>query len=326
LNKNGYSSLCAAIWKHYGGMNVVRQRLNEQIVKHSAGHYSRWENVIADLQLLWKKHPELQDKLPSQNWLCKHGYAGLAIAIQRKHRGFRAAREKLGQEQALKNPHGYYKDETRVVAACEDIWKQHPELDRRLPSQQWLQAHGYSTLALSIIRYHHGFRALREKLKLTQPYRYAHGTRNEFKDWNRLREELEKLCNDHPEFRHQLPPIDWFHKNGYYLITVAIRKYHGGMVKVRKKLGQEIFRQEKGYWMDIENVVVEAQALMKKHDFTALPSEHMLRNLGYHMFVAAVHKYHGGVERVREIVNQRSGINTIKEQLEEIIKEYLKQP
>ena len=322
FRERGESSLAYAIVTYHGGINTVRKKMKFPILKKSTRHYADWDNIASDLKKLWTKHSELGGRLPSAQWLRTHGYDALCSGICSYH-GFRKAREKLGQAQVLKNPHGYYKDEKNLLDALHTIWREHPALKGRLPAQSWFPKNGYSTVGNAIAQYHGGFRNFRTKLGQRQLRKYAHG---ELKDWRNFTQAIETLFQEHTELQRQLPSCTWLADHGYPTIYTAARVYHGGIHHVRNRLGQDLLRKKMGYWKDFANIRKELEQiiLVREELQGTFPSTHWLSHQGYSALVSAITKHHGGIKEVKRKLGYPTNDQT-KEQLEHILQEYLEQ-
>ena len=193
-------------------------------------------------------------------------------------------------------PQGYWKSLDNCIEKAKKVMEEH-SFDR-LPSEGKLRELGYSSLSTAIDKYHGGmgkFRKLLGQEELKKPNRY----------WNSLENticEVKNIMGEHGFDR--LPSEGKLRELGYSSLGGAISKYHGGMGKFRKLLGQEELEKPKKYWHSLGNCLDEAKSLMEKHSFDKFPSQVKLNEIGYGSLCVAISKYHGGLNKFRELLGE----------------------
>ena len=117
-----------------------------------------------------------------------------------------------------------------------------------------------------------------------------------------------------------IPSKEIICKHGGDSLVGAIYKYHGGIVAVRKKLGQQQLRKPLNYWKDPNNIQQEAIKILKELQTDTLPSSRFLTHQGYANFVVAVQNYHGGIPVLRKRLQESLGVEN---SLELFLTEYV---
>jgi hypothetical protein len=88
---------------------------------------------------------------------------------------------------------------------------------------------------------------------------------------------------------------------GYYGLSLAIHRYHGGFPNFREKhFGEEPFKKPNRYWNSLDNCLDEAKKIMKEQEVDRLPSSNKLKERGYSSLSMAISKHHGGFSNFRE--------------------------
>lgn len=222
----GYSSLCAAIAKYYGGYTNFRQLLGEH---NSRDDYNNKDFVLREARKILKKHN--LESLPCSEKLKELGYVTLAVAIDKKHGGYRTFRRLLGEEQKCL-PSGKLKNRNFILSQLRKIMQQ--KKCATIPSSYQLNKWGYKSLGYAIYKYHGGFNEIRKSLGEEQR-RVKNGS------WKSLEYALERakeLLEDNS--LDELPAHGRLIKLGGSSLAKAITKYHGGYISFREKLYQYI--------------------------------------------------------------------------------------
>lgn len=125
-----------------------------------------------------------------------------------------------------------------------------------------------------------------------------------WKNWNNLKNEIDKFLEENSNY-NSLPCYNELIKLGYSSMGSSIQKYYGGFHKVRKKLGRMPIKEKisKNMWKDLKFILSEAREIMKKHGFNNIPSDKILRDLGYSSICNSIQRYHGGVNKIRELLS-----------------------
>jgi len=214
-----------------------------------------------------------------------------------------------------KKPNGYWKNEENVIAEARRIMEEHGW--SILPSSTQLRKQGYNSLNFAITKYHGGTPSFRATLGQTN-------TRKTNGYW-------ESLDNTLAEARKAMEEQGWdalpshgdLTKHGYASLSYAISKYRGKIQTFRTTLGQTNSRKPKGYWESLDNTIKEAQQAMQKHKWDTLPSSEHLHKHGYHSLNHAINRYHGKIEKFRILLTEHETGKTTKQQLEELLDEYI---
>jgi len=76
-------------------------------------------------------------------------------------------------------------------------------------------------------------------------------------------------------------------------------------------------------WRDLNFALKEAKSFMEKENYSTLPSQGVLCNLGYSGLSCAIIRYHGGFPAFREKLREYLGHQSQKSELEGLIKDYI---
>jgi len=227
LSKFGHSSLVHAIKKYYGGFQEFRKKVLEENIK-PRGYWKNINNVIKELNRIKKKHDF--KILPSAQILSEIGYSRLLNAINRYHK-YPNVKKILG-EKYLRVKCGQWKDLEFTVYEAKKVMKKYNF--KILPPFKKLTKLGYSSLAISIIKYHRGFREFRKQIGEEQIIR-RNGV---WKDLDYTIKEAKKVMKN---FNIKIfPTQEFLNKNGYNGLSAGITRYHGGFPYFRSILNKEL--------------------------------------------------------------------------------------
>ncbi len=176
----------------------------------------------------------------------------------------------------------------------------------RLPMRQELRNRDDKFQGLNVgIRNLGGFIRVAELLNL-EPTKKPNGYWNK---WENVKKEIHKLLEENPQFE-SLPSQGDLVNLGYRSLNQAIIAFHGGYHEVRKRLGLSPIGENvpKNKWKDLEFTIKRAREIMDKHGFETFPHEGILRSLGINSINSSIQKYHGGVQKFREILGVKEGI------------------
>jgi len=315
----GYSSFYHGVTRHFGYYNLKKlYDINE--LDRRPGYWTNIDNTINYAKKIIGKNK--WEKLPSSNILNKKGYSNLANAIIRHHGGFIEFRKKIG-ENNIQNKKGMWKDLDYTKKQAKKVIK---KLNcTNLPTFDILSKNKFGGLANAISKYHGGMHEFRKKLG-------ENNTRVKPHSWKSLdftNNEVNKIIEKN-NFE-TLPSMGELCKLGHSSLCFAISKYHGGFYEFRKNLNIELgiqtneinYKKPKGYWDKIEIVINEAKKFIEKYKFDILPSPKKINNLGYSSLSVAIVKYHGGFPYFRALLNKELGIESEKDRLENVLKEYI---
>jgi len=312
LTKHGYGSLRSAIRKHYGGFQTIRTTLGQTNTFKPPGYWESLETTLTEARKAMQE--QNWTKLPSDIQLRKHGYSSLTHAIN-SHGGIQTIRTKLGQTNT-KKPQGYWQQKENIFHEVRQAMEE--QKWTILPPEDILRKNGYNSLTFAITKYHGGIQTIRTTLGQTNPEK----PKGYWKSLDNTIAEATKAMTKHNW--KTLPPSDELKKYGYSSLYGAITKYHGGLNQFRTKLGQtNPDTKPNGYWKSLDNALKEAQQTMQQHEWDTLPSSNQLTKHGYSSLGRAIYTYHGGMQTFRKLLAEHITGKTQKQQLEEMLDEYI---
>jgi hypothetical protein len=114
------------------------------------------------------------------------------------------------------------------------------------------------------------------------------------------------------------PGEKFLRENGYVSICNAVSRYHGGTNSFRRLLGEEKTRRNSpGTWGSLEYTLGYARNFLNQHsEYESLPSADVLRHLGEHGFVTAIYNYHGGIKKMRRLIEGLKPESKLEDTLE----------
>lgn len=252
--------------------------------------------------------------LPSSSKLKELGYSGFVYAVHRHHGGLRKIREQLGEGQ-LKKQDGLWRDLQYTIREAQKFMEEHG-FDV-LPAAKKLQDLGASSLS-NAISLNGGFRKFRRILG--EPQKRV--STELLKERKYVLSQVKELMG---EYNFEvLPSQNRLEDLGYGGLAQAIMKYHGGFRTFRRSLGEDPLRVEDGLWRDLGFAITEAYCMMEAHGYEELPSQSVLRDLGYYSLTAAISKYHGGLAAFRHLMKERSKekVDSVDALVQELVEEH----
>jgi hypothetical protein len=289
----GETNLLYMIAKYHGGYRKLRERFG--IEQYSVGRdfWKDWGNVEKEFRSIIKKIGHF----PNQKELAQNGRSSLIYAAKSYFGGMSSVRQRLGFDIAQREPN-YWKDLANVDKEMRLLIKK----VGHFPNRREVAKHRMLSLWTAIHAYHGGMRKLRSRLGLGQASLPA----NHWRSWENVKTALLGLIKRFGYFPggEEISCIP-----GFGAVPTAVRRYHGGMVEVRKRMGYPISEKPAGYWQDWENFQRELAAIIKKEG--TFPSGKRLNALGFSVINSVMVKYHGGAPAVR----QRLGFPIIKREM-----------
>ena len=145
-------------------------------------------------------------------------------------------------------------------------------------------------------------------------------------DWDSFKKAVEKLFEEHSELEGKLPSSKWLEGNCYGALARAARNLYGGIHAVREKLGQDLLRKPNGYWKNLGKLCIELERIIESHEELNgnLPSSKWLNDHDYSYITTAVRRYHNGFFVFREKFREYIGLKTESNELENLVKEYIR--
>ncbi|MDO8508094.1 MAG: hypothetical protein Q7S27_00250 [Nanoarchaeota archaeon] len=288
--------------------------------KRPNGYWKKEKNAIQEAKKIMRKLKVR--RLPSQTELNNLGFSYFVAAVSQHHGGFTDFRIKLGQK-PKRNKYGLWKDENYTLTQARSFLEDH-ELNS-LPSQQELGRYGRSDLSTAIALYHGGFRRFRAKLGQSQRQK-EHGV---WKSLKYTKDQAREILQKHQ--LKKLPGGSQLSEMGYSSFVVSVNKYHGGLPRIRRLLGEKSGRNAPGTWRNIKYCLQQARRLTRKHNLEKLPCHEDLTMLGYPSLAGAIEKYHGGYHVFRSLLGEeenrrKTGLledrDYVIQQLKKLMKEH----
>lgn len=258
-------------------MSHARTRIDHKVV---AAHADDLAHIIpslgvTDTAVLWaaiRKHWRVEE---------------LRQAIARFQRdGTAEAFRAVLHADSMPVSYGKWSDLDRVLSVLRDLIK---ELGR-FPTQTELNDRGYAGLADAVYEKHGGMKKMRELLGVK-------GNRVEYGEWTDFAKVKPIFLRLVRELGH-FPTRDDIRKQGYGGMLGAVRKYHGGLGGIRKRLGIPLEGTPDGFWKDFANVEPVLWKLAEKVGH--FPTTQDFEDHGYAGLLGAIQNHHGGLLGVRE--------------------------
>lgn len=306
-------SLPSIISRYHGGLYKIKRKFGYKDLNKPAGYWEDWGNVERELKEVISKI----EHFPSSNELRQMGYSGLNRAISRNHNGLDFVRKKLGYKSRESKPQGYWKDFKKI----EIILRRIIEEIGHFPSRSELNEMNFSSLGNAISSYHGSINEVRMRMG----YEEGRKPKDYWTKWSNIKEKLELIIKNIGHFPSSTE-LEMLCENR---LLQGMIKHHGGLSKVRKKLGYKETRKPRSYWSNWDNIEKEFNVIVKRLKHFPTPAE--LLNLGnYSGLVDSIQSYHGGFSEVRtklgyELIkrphNYWKDWNNVKQELEKVIQE-----
>ena len=243
------------------------------------GHWKNWNNIESELKRIIKQ----QRKFPTSTYLRENGHASLYQGIKQYHGGIEEVRQKLGYETNKKTV-GYWSNWENVENELNQIIKK----VKHFPTQSELLQLGKSSLGAAIGKHHGGLLSVKEKMG------YDAGKKSGYwKDFGNVKDELEKIIEKTGEF----PTQTYLTRNGYASLNSGMR-HHGGLTRVRKKLGYKELVKPKGYWQEWKHVEKTLKKMIR--ELGHFPKSIDFKDSKYSSIPNAIKEFHGGMDKVME--------------------------
>jgi len=293
LKKLGRSTLGSTACQYYDGLISVRVRMGFEKPHYKEPNYwKNWENVDNSI----KSEIGRLGHFPSCSELEESGLGGMCRAIFSYFDGLNGVRKTMGYDTVFDKK---YSTKNGLQIGLEELWKLYQEQRGKIPPDNWMRENGFQNLGVSIVKYHGGFRKVRERFGFEEMQRYRG---KKLDTWGKLKGFIDLLFSENPEFGDILPSDTWMKNNGHYGLGIAIRKYHGGLRKVRDKLGQKQLKEEDGLLKDFDFVINKLEIIVNENPELngKLPTVNWLQENGYSGLYTSIHRHHGGYTVIRE--------------------------
>lgn len=281
MRKHGKSWLSSAIQRYHGGFHEAREKMGYGQLKRPPGYLKNKENIKHEFDKLIKKYGHF----PTVKEINESNQSSIIAAASTQYGSLRKLREHMGYK-SESYPNGYLKDIENVKKEIEKYIKKYGTF----PTSGKLDLVN-SGLGSAIQKYHGGMRRLRDEMGYNQ-IRVSDGF---WKDWKNVETALTKIIKREGKLPPNLNKVEC--SSG---MIVAISKYHGGMRKVRKKLGYENETKPPNYWKSWDNFKKKMEPTISKFYLAnqRLPKARELVNLGKNSLVLAAVRYYGGLNKV----------------------------
>jgi len=195
----------------------------------------------------------------------------------------------------------YWENEENVVTALKEVMDNNN--CSRLPGVNELKKMGYTSLGAAVQRYHGGMGHMR---RLFGEKPVVRVDSSDLKDLDYVVTALKEVMDENNCSR--LPSVNELRKLGYSSLSRAIINYHGGMTHFRRMFGEDLWKGLGASDLkDLDYTVLQAFTIMEEHDFTELPGQTTLTQLGYWSLVKAITHYHGGMSKFRGTLRDYKG-------------------
>ena len=297
LRQMGKPYLIDAMSKH-GGMIKVYNTLGFKTKTKPYGYWKNYKNLKKELMPIIRDFLNKEKHLPTADDLTELGKSSFVTAINRHHGGLPKFYLRLGYK-PIRKPYKYWqnlgniKKELKMVA---DLWLEnhdHP------PTGQELSKKGHSSLVSAIHEYDHNLYELYRELG------YKSNKRKPLNYWSKhvnLINELKILIELSLKQNKRLPQWQEISKINSTLAHRITEK--GGLLKFYDELNllnlYPVKRKPPNYWKDLDNVKKELLNLINKLGY--FPSTLEIEELKMSSLEAAIQKYHGGLEKMKEIM------------------------
>lgn len=304
LENMGYSGLYYTIYKKYGGIEKLREKLGYELDEKSARYLRNIDNIKKKIRGIIKEIGHY----PTSTELIEIGHKNLLHGIQKYHGGYAIFRENMGYSSKRKLANYWKNPENRFK-----VIKSFIKDKDYFPTYKELKI--YSGLLAAIQKYHGGYRKIKESM--------GYGSEVLSVKWNTdiIKKEIKRISK---EIGHFPSTID-LQKMGHYGLRNAITKFYGSYGKFREELGEISKKRTRDYWKDFNNVKRKMEEIIK--EMGHYPTSDELRKLGYSSLYDAISKYHSGSAKLKEILGFKTRpqswkfIENVKTEIRKIIKE-----
>ncbi len=245
--------------------------------------WKSWKNTENELKRAIKKN---NGEFPTQRRLSKMKMQSIKLGI-RYHGGTTKIRERMGYRIIRKDPLIYENWNT-----FEDEMKRAiKENNGEFPNSKRFCEMKKSFLNRAI-SYHGGFPMVRRKMG----YDSARNPIGYNKEWVNIKRDLGKAIKEN---NGEFPTQERLAEIGYGYLIRAIAKHHGGIRRVRKKMGCDMLKNIDGYYKKWINFKKDIIKVIKQNN-GEFPTQRILTKLKMSSLSHYAVKYYGGLNMVRK--------------------------
>jgi hypothetical protein len=274
LRVMGLTSTAAAIAK-YGGMHTFREMFGKKSTEKRKNFWRDEKNAVE----AYRRVEQELGKPASDKDLQARGCSGLSDAINKHFGGITSFRNRAGLPQIRLEDY-HWTPETIL----EEYKRIMQELGHNPTSGELKER--YSVFFSAVDKFG-GIRKIRNILKL-ENYQRPNGYWTKKRVLDQSRKLYEKLG--------YMPPQKELCRLGFSILPGFINKYFGGMIRLRKILGDKQIRVENGYWTE-ERILSQAGKVVKRLGY--LPPYKKLCELGYAPLASQIGRMKHGFRYVR---------------------------
>jgi hypothetical protein len=295
---------------------LEEMKMNKE--RRPRGYWKVFENVENELRQVI----EVLGHFPTTKELRHMIGSKIGNIMSEYHGGLSAVRERMGYEpNSNKKPPGYWKEWENIEKELRPIIQEAGEF----PKQKQLIRNGHSSLAVSIVKYHGGLSAVRERLgykergkleetcddiaERSQEKSHEEGSRRPSGFFEKMSDE-EIMEYTHRLYGKDVSKKELREKDSSLLITLGKRKLRSRLKGVRKR------KLPNGYWQKWDNLEKELKSIIIS--LGHFPTEKYFLERGESGLLSTINKNYGGLPAVRE----RMGVSQ-ENQLELIVNSYV---
>jgi len=180
-----------------------------------------------------------------------------------------------------------------------ELYNEYLRLNLKIfPTKYWWNKNGFSRQINFLINNKIDISEITKRFNITETTAFK--SRNYWKDYTNIENELLPICDDIGQF----PTKQYLITNNKSSLSNAIIVYHGGLEKIAIKLGYKLTHKVRNYWVDWDNLKKEILLLYKQNN--CFPSYSFLIKTKNNPILSSARKYHGGWVKVRKIFEENN--------------------
>ena len=188
---------------------------------------------------------------------------------------------------------GYWKEWENVKGELNRIKKRLGHF----PSSDELNELGYSGLRSALVSYYKGYNKVREKMG----FKLSRKQKGYWSNWENMKKTLNEIIKKNGKF----PTSTELREVGYSGLLTSIIETHGGLCKVRERLGYKEGKRQQGYWKDFNKIRKEIEEIISKTG--KFPNQRDLFKIGKSALNSVITVHHGGLNNVRKMMGYGEG-------------------